>query len=27
VFTENHANERDPIPTIAAKVLTGLRGK
>lgn len=22
VFTENHANERDPIPTIAAKVLT-----
>lgn len=25
VFTENHANERDPIPTIAAKVLTGLR--
>lgn len=27
VFTENHANERDPIPTIAAKVLTGLRGE
>lgn len=27
VFTENHANERDPIPTIAAKVLTGLRVK
>lgn len=27
VFTENHANERDPIPSIATKVLNGLLGK
>lgn len=26
VFTENHANEREPIPVIAAKVMNGLRG-
>ncbi|HEX3102134.1 MAG TPA: serine hydrolase [Pyrinomonadaceae bacterium] len=26
IFTENHANDRDIIPTIAGKVLDGLRG-
>lgn len=25
VFTENHANEREPIPAVAAKILSGLR--
>lgn len=27
VFTENHANKREPIPEIAAKVMKGLQGK
>ena len=26
VFTENHANDREPIPTVAAKVLERMRG-
>jgi hypothetical protein len=25
IFTENHANEREPIPTIAGKIIDGLR--
>ena len=27
IFTENHASDREPIPTIAAKVIERLRGK
>ncbi len=27
IFTENHANDRDPIPTIAGKVIERMRQK
>jgi hypothetical protein len=26
IFTENHANDREPIPSIAFRVMNGMKG-